>query len=650
MCGIAGLVGEISPANRQALRRMNDALAHRGPDGEGYWEAAPDAAGWGAMLAHRRLAILDLSEAAAQPMTDPRFANVVILNGEIYNFEELRASLGAEGADLESSGDTAAMLRYLSVNGLEALRGLRGMFALAFWDAGRQRLTLARDALGIKPLYITRNPDPRGTWAIAFASEVRALLASGLLVRPTLDPDALQAVVWNGFPVSPSTIVREVHSAWPGEAVSFDSRGRETTRARFWTRAPAGRGDSVTQSEARDALRQSVSLHLSSDVPLGVFLSGGIDSSAVANMAHAAASAPIHTFTLAFEEQRHNEGGFARQISAAIGTQHQEVMLTQQHFLDHLDEALDSLDQPTFDGINSWFMSRAVRDAGFKVALVGTGGDELFGGYTSFRDLPRARAWSRMVGWIPADARMAIARAALGGHRRPAHGVVPQTRWAKLPEMLRRSDDIVALYQISYGLFLPEFQAELINGSRIEAPLHLGLTAPMRNRLDEELQQRSPLAAISILEQRMFLGERLLRDTDAASMAASIEIRLPLVDAPLLEVVERLPDTQRFSPVRSKAMLRHIGLAGLDPALFDRPKQGFELPYDRWLRGALGDRIAETLRDGGPVRAAGLDPSAVARLWQAFIDGAPGLYWTRIWALYILIRWCQTHGVTVDAG
>jgi len=644
MCGIAGIVGRVAGPNRLALKRMNDALAHRGPDGEGFWEAPPDARGWGAMLAHRRLSILDLSNAAAQPMIDPVSGHVLVLNGEIYNYVELRAGLAAEGQTFQSSGDTAVMLRALGVRGREAVGSLRGMFAFATWDPTERKLMLARDALGIKPLYIAHNPDPAGEWTLLFASEVRAILASGLLTRPKLNPLAVASVVWNGFTVAPETTIQGVESLGAGEYRVFDAAGHEESRDFFFT-MPSSRDDSV-MDEARlaEVLEECVRLHLASDVPLGVFLSGGIDSSAVANLAQRTSNSPVHTFTLAFEEQEHNEGTYARRIADAIGTQHQELVLTEKHFIAELESALDSLDQPTFDGLNSYFMSRAVRDAGFKVALIGSGGDELFGGYTSFRDLPTLARWSRRARAMPMSARLGLARLVSRMMQPSGSGAVAQqTRWAKLPEMTQRGDDLLGLYQMAYALFLPEYQRQLL-GDSLQGALVDGLPSGMRSRVLLESQGRSDLSAISAMEQRLFLGERLLRDTDATSMAASIETRLPLVDQVLLENVNRLPDHERYHPLRMKSMLRRIGLRGLDPALFDRPKSGFVLPYDRWLRSSLGKVIDATMRDPAMVKPTGLDPEAVRRLWQAFLDGAPGLYWSRVWAIYVFIRWCHRHG------
>jgi asparagine synthase (glutamine-hydrolysing) len=641
MCGIAGIVGRVNDSNRAALKRMSEAMRHRGPDGDGVWESPPDERGDGVLLAHRRLAILDLSPAGAQPMIDPVSGHAIVFNGEIYNFQDLRARLLAAGHRFESTGDTAVMLRALGTEGPGSVASLRGMFAFASWDPARRRLLLARDPLGIKPLYLARRGGAGGEWSLAFASEVRALLASGLLGQPRLDPVAAASVVWNGFVAGPHTAIDGVESVRPGQLRIFDARGAEEEARRFWAVPAPGAG--MDEERLSAALEECVRLHLISDVPLGVFLSGGIDSSVVANLAQKANRGPVHTFTLAFEEGEFNEGPDARRIAQAIGTEHREVVLKEQEFVGELDKALDSLDQPTFDGLNSFYMSHAVRKAGFTVALVGTGGDELFGGYTSFRDLPPLLRWSRRLGWVPRGPLVAAARFA-AGRLQPSGAVPAQVRWAKLPDMVRKGDDLVSLYQLAYALFLPDFQAALMGGHEA-AGTRDGLPAELRAQLEQEIRSRTPLSAISVLEQRVFLGERLLRDNDAASMAASIEQRLPLVDQVLFEEVSRLPDDARYQPVRRKAALRRIGLRGLDPALFDRPKSGFVLPFERWIRQGLSGPIDQTLRDTSAVRAAGLDPATVAKLWKAYLDGAPGLYWSRIWALYVLVRWCLRHGV-----
>jgi asparagine synthase (glutamine-hydrolysing) len=450
--------------------------------------------------------------------------------------------------------------------------------------------------------------------------------------------------VWNGFVVGPGTAVKGVDLLWPGRLLEFDGAGKEIRKEDFWRIPDRAPDPNMDEDALADILEEGLRLHLASDVPLAVFLSGGLDSSVMANLAQRAAKSPIHTFTLAFEEQELNEGPIARRVAAAIGTQHHEVVLTEERFVENLEAALDSLDQPTFDGLNAYYMSHAIRSAGFTVALSGTGGDELFGGYTSYRDLPVLQRWSRRAAWVPRGLQVAAAVLATWPLRRSGGVVGPQTRWAKLPEMVRHGDDLLALYQLAYALFLPGFQHELLAPGFAEA-LADGLPLPMRQRIIAETRARTPLSAISVMEQRLFLGERLLRDNDVASMASSLEQRVPLVDQVIFESVDRLPDQARYRPLGRKAMLRRIGLRGLDPVLFERPKSGFVLPFDRWIKRGLKEAMEQTLLDPQAITPAGLDPAAVERLWRAFIGGAAGMYWSRVWSVYVFIRWCHRNRV-----
>jgi asparagine synthase (glutamine-hydrolysing) len=536
------------------------------------------------------------------------------------------------------------MLRCLGLYGPAATSWFRGMFAFACWDQHERRLLLARDPLGIKPLYIARSPNQNAGWTLAFASELRALLASGLLGTARLDPTAVASFVWNGFVVGPSTSVTDVELLPPGQWLEFNGEGQTIRKEEFWRIPGQASQPSMSEGELAAVLQEDLKLHLASDVPLAVFLSGGVDSSVVANLAQRTGESPIHTFTLAFEELEFNEGPIAQRIAAAIGTQHHEVTLTEGEFVANLENALDSLDQPTFDGLNAYYISRAIRSDGFTVALSGTGGDELFGGYATYRDLPRLQRALHMAAWVPRDLKVAAAAIATLPLQSFLGAVPPQTRWAKLPDMVRHGDNLLALYQLAHALFLPDFQHELLGPSFSEV-LADGLPAAMRQRLVAEIWARMPLSSIGIMEQRLFLGERLLRDNDAASMASSLEQRVPLVDQVLFESVDRLPDRLRYQPVGKKAVLRRIGLEGLDPALFHRPKSGFVLPFDRWIRRGLKYKMDQTLRDPLAVAATGLNPEAVERLWKAFLEGATGIYWSRVWAIYVLIRWCHRHRV-----
>jgi asparagine synthase (glutamine-hydrolysing) len=648
MCGIAGIIGRVTEANRQAVRLMSRAIAHRGPDGENFFESTPDSRGNGVLFAHRRLSILDLSTAASQPMTDPVSGqHTFIFNGEIYNYVELRERLQAQGQSFRSTGDTEVSLRLLTLGGAKAVGELRGMFAFALWDAAQAQVMLARDPMGIKPLYICRNPDTSDAreWSLLFASEVRSILASGLLKKPRLNSAAVASFVWNGFVPGPNTIIDGIDLLPAGKAAMYDLSGREQASEVFWRMPRADEPKTSTIDDVRSALPESVRLHLASDVPLGVFLSGGIDSSAVANMAAKTSQSEVVTFTLAFEEEEYDEGPFAREIAKAIGTRHKEVKFTEQNFLSSLDQALESIDQPTFDGLNSFYISQAVREAGVKVALTGSGGDELFGGYKSFRDLPRLQAIAKALAWMPRSGRIAIAQAVARLADRSSGGVGAQVRWAKLPSMMANADDLLHIYQLAYALFVPDFYGKVL--SLPPSGVTSGLPDPLRRDLQADIAGHTALSALGILEQRLFLGERLLRDTDVASMAVSLETRLPLVDSKVTDVVARLPDSTRYSPLGRKQLLRDVGLAGLDPNLFERPKRGFQMPFDRWIRQRLGTEMDNVMRDRTLCHNAGLDGDAVGLLWQSFQSGGKGLYWSRVWAIYVLLRWCERHAVSV---
>ena len=293
-------------------------------------------------------------------------------------------------------------------------------------------------------------------------------------------------MVWNGFIVSPETAVERIETVWPGQFYVFDSSGSEEHAEDYWSMPHNKPVSAIDKLYLANTLEQSVHLHLASDVPLGIFLSSGVDSATVANVAHKTSQSPVHTFTLAFEEQEYNEATMARRIAAAIGTQHQEVMLTEQRFIAQLDAALGSLDQPSFDGLNTYYMSQAVRDAGFKVALAGTGGDELFGGYASFRDLPTLLRFLTFAKWLPQSVTAQLATL-VSRVAQPSScaSVQPQTRWAKLPAIVEYGDNLLSLYQLCYALFLPEFQTRLLTDQA--AASADGIPAPMRSRLINEI-------------------------------------------------------------------------------------------------------------------------------------------------------------------
>jgi len=670
MCGIAGAIRSI-PEERDSSRprserigavveRISEAQRHRGPDGYGLWQSSAQEVVFG----HRRLAILDLSPAGAQPMVDPESGCAVTFNGEVYNFPAIRRDLEALGETFRSSCDTEVVLKAHKRWGIEAVERFRGIFALALWDPRARAVHLVRDPMGIKPLYwAVYRDDDTGEEVVLFASEVRALLASGAVARH-LDPAAVASYLWQGFVVGPNTIVEGIRLLPAASILTIraDAPGRagEARSLRQYWRMPSSGSRPTTVSELRDELVNAVRMQLVADVPLGVFLSGGIDSSAVAALASEAVPDAVHTFTIGFDLAGYDESVYAQQVADVVKSRHTRAVLTEQGFQEQLPDAFAAIDQPTFDGINTYFVSRAARGAGMTVALAGTGGDEVFGGYPSFVDIPRMlRAGARLpfgdeggLGSRALDATVTLgARLANRLSWDLLKVAPPQTRWGKVADLARAAHDALGLYQVSYALFTRETQAVLAAGAVRKAQLGqqhglpAGVAAAWRGRIGGSEARH----AVSVLELSSFIGERLLRDTDAASMAVGLEVRVPLLDHVLAETAAGIDPARRFSPPGKKQLLREVALSRLDPALFDRPKSGFVLPIDVWARQRLRPQMEDLFADVGLAGRVGLRGEAVGTLWRSFAAGRPGLYWSRVWALYVLLSWCRSHDVALAA-
>ena len=645
MCGIAGSIGAIDDGIITAVKRAQDSMVHRGPDAQGLWTHHPSDRRRGVVLAHRRLAVIDLNERANQPMVDPASGCVIAYNGEVYNFVELRDQLDKAGQRFESESDTEVILKAYAYWGPSCVERFNGMFAVAIWDPGHSRVFLARDRMGIKPLYLAQVGAGEAK-TVFFASELRALLATDRIDR-RIDPIGLASFLWNGVVFGPHTLVSGIEIVPAGTAVTIDVDTGSVDRQRYW-QMPGSSGSGKQAGavdELRDRLESAVRSRLVSDVPLGVFLSGGVDSSAVAAIASQRANGQVRTFNISFDEAEYDEASYARTVADALGTQHHEIRVTESMFADHLQEALAAIDQPTFDGINTYFVSRAVREAGITVALAGTGGDELFGGYRSFVDIPKARCWSRRLAWAPQSLLRGVAGVATRLMTGRPGVVPPQTRWGKLGDVLASRGGLFELYQLAYGLFSTSFYETLSDGVD-EQQVYYGVPHHRAGELGAMIDDNDPLHSISMLETSCFLGERLLRDTDWASMAVSLECRVPLIDHQIFEALARVDRQERFYPLGKKDLLKRLAIKQVDHRVFDRPKAGFVFPFDVWCRRALRDEVAQTLTDDELCRQCGLQPQPVARLWQAFLDQAPGMYFSRVWALFVLLHWCRQHRVT----
>jgi asparagine synthase (glutamine-hydrolysing) len=581
MCGIAGIYayGEAAAALDVAeLQRAREAMIRRGPDGAGTWISADRRTG----LANRRLSIQDLSEAGAQPMSTPDGRYVITFNGEIYNHQALRRELKAGGTRLRSSGDTEAILHLYARYGAPMLAHLRGMYAFAIWDERDKVLFIARDPLGIKPLYYADNGE-----TLRFASQVKALLAGGAIQTAAEPAAAAGFFLWGCVP-EPFTLYRDIRALPAGAYLETRRGGTPRVSVHFSVRDELA----AAQAEAKPfspqdrealgaALRDSVAHHLVSDVPVGVFLSAGVDSALVTALAARRGALELRTLTLGFEEYRgtpEDEVPLAERTAAACGTRHETRWIRHADFVREREAILQAMDQPTTDGVNMYFVCREAARSGLKVALSGLGGDELFGGYPSFANVPRLQRWLRPMRYLPGVGR--LARTAL----EPLIAAITSPKYAGIPEY---GSDFAGAYLLQRALFMPwELRRELDPVS-VRTGLERLQTLPMLAASIRGL--RGAHAKVAALELSWYMRNQLLRDADWAGMAHSLEVRVPLVDAVLFRAMARwLVSAQPATKADAVAATQITRGA----ELLQRPKSGFAVPVREWLVGADSGRRA----------------------------------------------------------
>jgi asparagine synthase (glutamine-hydrolysing) len=645
MCGIAGGLfwgGRVSgPQAETAVRAMVDALRHRGPDGRGLFISPTGPLSTAApfvVFGHTRLAILDVSDAGAQPMGGRDGESCITYNGEAYNFADLKSRLEALGARFTSKTDTEVILRGYDAWGVDVLAKLHGMFAFALWDPRAQRLLLARDRLGIKPLYVFG-----ADGCVLFASEVRALLASGLVPR-RLDATALwQYLGYQSVP-APRTLIAGVRSLGAGCWNFVDGSG-QTTSGQYWhmLERPAD-GTAADPRDRRRELRRllqdAVSSHLVSDVPVGAFLSGGIDSSAVVGLMREAGITP-RTFSVGFKERAFDESTYAGRVAERFRTDHTHIRLTENDLLDHLPAALRSMDLPTGDGVNTHVISGAVRAQGIAVALSGLGGDEVFGGYPSFARLTRLAD----VSWIWGRSPDALRSAAAAAVRLLGRSSVPASKAAAV---LETDGSLSAMFPLTRQVLSVGQRTALLDEALLGHVIDR--TDPYEAVLAEAFAgapASTLFGRISFAEARTYMHDVLLRDTDQMSMAHGLEVRVPLLDHRVVDYVMSVPDADKQSRDVPKALLVE-SLDGLLPAdIVQRPKQGFTLPFDPWMRGALRPLCEERLGDRGLAGRGLFRATAIQELWQSFLAGGRDVSWSRLWILVVLDAWLDSNDVTL---
>jgi asparagine synthase (glutamine-hydrolysing) len=561
------------------LAAIDAAQAVRGPDGSGLWlDPAGDLG-----LAHRRLAIRDLDARAAQPMHSADGRYVLSFNGEIYNDGDLRQGFGAQAPAWRTSSDTEVILEGFARFGAEFLGRLRGMYALALWDRRERRLWLARDPYGIKPLYYAANDG-----VLRLSSQVRALLAGGGVAREQ-DPGGLAGFLLMGSVPEPFTLYRDIRALPPGSVFVADERGlREYGQRRGVLERvaeaevqAAERGTAARQTGSewdqavREAVLDSVRCHgLSSDVPLGLFLSAGVDSSVLAALLREVHQGPLTAVTLTFEQFQggpQDELPLARQVAAELGLDHRVVRLSSADYAAGIEGWLDAMDQPSIDGLNTYLVSAAARSAGLRVVLSGLGGDELFGGYPSFQQVPRLAAWTRWPGRVPGLGR---------GMRELLQRVLPSGVSPKWAATLEVGGDALKAYALRRGLFLP-FELPRLLGRDL-AEIGLAQYRALRAQQDPAVRALgSNWARLCALESTRYMQNQLLRDSDWASMAHGLELRVPLVDVELLRALG--PALAAGGAAPGKGALFRAARPALPAAILNRKKSGFSVPLADWL-------------------------------------------------------------------
>jgi asparagine synthase (glutamine-hydrolysing) len=598
MCGVAGFLFNSTTNKDEALshvKLMTDRMAARGPDAEALYTDE------GIVLGHRRLAILDLDPRSNQPMTSSCGRYIIVFNGEIYNYKDLRHELQTEGVNFRTTSDTEVLLTMFAREGELMLPKLRGMFAFAVWDILARELFMARDPYGIKPLYYSQT-----TQGLVFASQFKALLASGLIARD-LEPAGLAGFyLWGSVP-EPWTLYRNVFALPAGHWLRV-SNGIMTAPLCWHDIRKHWRSNSIQlpapelQERVQQAVRASVQAHLVADVPVIVFLSGGIDSGALAGLA-VELGAQVEGITLGFEEfagQHHDEVPVVRAIAAHYGLPHHVRTINRVEFEQDLPSILDAMDQPSVDGVNTWFASKAVAERGYKVVLSGVGGDELFCGYPSFKSLPHRASLGKIISTLPAVSGLLTA---------PCSYFSKHYKKPKLAGMPTYMGSVEGQYFLQRALFLPTELPILMGIEQANVGLARLAGSPPGMSFAEA---RDGGAAIGLLESTHYLRNQLIRDSDWASMGHSLELRTPLVDATLLETLG--PCVTAFAGGKGKSMLARSPKKPLPASVINRPKTGFGLPIEKWLLDAT-------------------DKSAWANLPMLATTGTP---WARRWAKTIM--------------
>lgn len=613
MCGINGIISQKQDSNLvESIKNMNNALARRGPDAEGMHCYK------NSVLGHRRLSIIDLAEHAAQPLFDLTGRYALVFNGEIYNFKKLKAQLTE--FEFRTDSDSEVIIAAYQKWGEQCVNMFEGMFAFAISDKTSDTIFIARDRPGIKPLYYYLSEG-----IFVFSSEIKALLASGLVPR-LINHNAVHDYVRYQTVHAPETIIKNVQMLMPGCTMTIQFNLKHVFH-QYWDfpveRFLSDKPISEIKSDVSNLVFEAVEKRMMADVPLGAFLSGGIDSSIITAVMSKLSAQKINTFSVNFDESEFSEGKYARMIAEKFGTNHTEILLTPKDFLDNLPDALAYMDHPSGDGPNSYIVSKATKQAGVTVALSGLGGDEVFAGYEVFKQVHKLLTDNKITK-IPRPVRK------LGANL--ISMLKKDVRSQKIAEILASDNiDFSSVYPISRQLFTEKQVGKFFSSNTITPNKVAEISA--QNTIDTT----HILSAVSRVEMQTYMQNVLLRDTDQMSMASSLEVRVPFLDHKLVEYVFKIPDTLKYPHTPKQLLVESLGI--LPDEVVNRPKMGFLLPWTVWLKQDLfefADKKIKTLA-ARPF----FNEAEILSKWTAFLRGDPSVSWARIWIFIVLEDYIQ---------
>lgn len=618
MCGINGVIGKEKNKDVSGiLQRMNDSIAHRGPDAAGIWQN--DICG----LGHRRLSIIDTSPAGNQPFFSSDHKITMVFNGEIYNYIELKKELEKDFT-FQTQTDTEVIIAAYRKWGIDCISHFFGMFAFALWDEETNQLFIVRDRLGIKPLYYGEK-----NGAIWFSSEIRALLNTNEFERK-ISANSLADYFRYQTVHAPNTIIAGIHMLMPGHYMLVKEGKKEIKK--YWSfdgNAKASNATSITEvrNDIKDIMHSSIELRMRADVPFGAFLSGGIDSSIIVGLMSEISSHPVNTFSITFHEKEFDESPYSDVIAKKFKTDHTKIQLKATDFLDLVPDALLAMDHPSGDGPNTYVVSKVTRDKGVKMALSGLGGDEVFAGYEIFKRMKslESRNW---INKVPRIVRESASRIMFG--------LKPSVATEKLVGLLAQPRlDFAHVYPLNRQVLSESIINGLMNHYDDNTSYYV-------ENISAEIQEMElpTLSKVSIAEMSTYMQNTLLRDADQMSMAHALEVRVPFLDHRLIEYVLGVSDDIKF-PHTPKSLLTTSFEGMLPHDVIHRPKMGFTFPWAIWMKNELRSFCEENLRALGKVEI--IRAAAIEQVWQRFLQNDPLITWSRIWPLVVLGHWVKQH-------